>query len=184
MFAFQAADTEKLTLIYGAPAVTAVARSALNDTGRKTRTEISKQVRQVFNVSAAKVREKSYIQRQRGRLSQVDITYRDNRPHLGRFATSATRKVRVKVKKGGGTKTVRNAFRIERFGSLIWKRLTPIEAQSSRYRGRRIKIKVLRTIAIPEMVRATSNRRGLQEVIQRTYDRRFDHHFRRRLGLV
>lgn len=183
MFGFKSTDQERLRSIYGAATVVDVSRRALNDTGQRTRTEISKQVRNVFNVTAGKVREKSYVVRQRGNNSQVDIGYRDFRPHLGRFATSAQRNVRVKVRKKSGTKTVKGGFRIKKFGDLIWKRLTPKEAQSSKYRGRKTKIKVLRTIAIPEMVRATSNARGLQLVIQDTFDRRFDHHFKRKLGL-
>jgi len=183
MFAFRASDQARLRTIYGSDAVLDVSRRALFDTGKKTRTEISKQVRNVFNVTAGKVKEKSFVFRQRGNSSEVNIGYRDFRPNLGRFATGAKRNARVKIKKGRGVKTVRGGFRIEKFGSLIWKRLTPQEAQSSRYRNRKIKIKVLRTIAVPEMVRATSNTRELQQTIQKTFDQRFDHHFRRRLGL-
>jgi len=148
MFSFKASDSKKLSELYGKRMVEDVSRRALTETARKTRTEISKQVRKVFNVSAGKVREKSYVYRQRGRVSHVDIGYRDFRPNLGRFSTSAQKSVRVKINKKRGTKVVKGGFRIAKFGSLIWKRLTPQEAASSRYRGRRVKIKVLRTISV------------------------------------
>lgn len=179
---FKSGDYKRLEEIYGRNAVIDVSRKALNDTGFRLRTAVSKQVRNVFNVSAAVVREKAYVARQKGTSQEVTLRYRDYRPNLGRFATSA-QKPRVKIKKSRGTKAVKGGFRIERFGPLIWKRLTPEEARSPRYANRKVKIKVLRTIAVPEMVRATSNDKVLQKTVQDSYDQRFNHHFKRRLKL-
>ena len=183
MIVFKASDTKRLTEAFGSKHVLSVSRSALRDTGQKTRVEISKQIRKEFNVSAGEVRDRSYVTRDRGNVSDVAIGYRDFRPNLGRFATRAQKNVRVKVKKNRGTRLVRGGFRIPRFGSLIWQRLSPAEAALPRFSNRRVKIKVLRTISVPEMVRYRSNTAVIQHTVQDTFNKRFDHHFRRRLGL-
>ncbi len=186
MFQFRADDTKKLVQLYGAKNVSDVSRRALRDTGNKTRTAVSKEVRKVYNVSAAKVREKSFLARSYGTKEQVDLVYKDNRPNLGRFGTAAKSSPRVKIKKTGGTKVVKGGFRLLGRGTdeLIWKRLSAAEAASPKYAGRKVKIKVLRTIAVPEMVRSLSGGGVLQKDIQAHYDSRFDYHFRRRLGLT
>jgi len=183
MFAFKATDSKRLKEIYGSRTLTEVSRSALGDTGKKTRTALSKQVRTTFAITAKTVKDKSYVEFARGNTFGIDIKYRDYRPNLGRFSTSASSRVNVKIKKGRGTKTVKGGFRIDRYGSLIWKRLTAAEAASPKYANRKSKIKVLRTIAIPEMVYATSNHKSIQQTIDNTFESRFDHHFRRKLKL-
>ena len=183
MFAFKASDQDKLKEIYGRKLVMDVSRGALRDTGLKTRTAISKQVRKVFRVTASKVREKSYVTKNIGTGSEVILAYRDFRPNLGRFSTAASRNVKVKVKKTGGTKLVKGGFRIERYGPLIWKRLSAKEAASPKYAGRKSKIKVLRTIAIPEMVRYASDDSELKHMMQTTFESRFNYRFKRKLGI-
>ena len=184
-FAFKASNSEQLLRVYGREAFVNASRNALNDTSKKTRTEISRQVRRVFNINAGKVKEKSRLVRYSGNHQNIDIRYSDHRPNLGRFGTGSSKNIRVKVKRGRGSKKVYGGFRIRGRGAdhLIWKRLSPSEAKSTQYRARNVKIKVLRTIAVPEMVRSASNLPAIQSQIQSDYDARFDHHFRRQIGL-
>ena len=148
MFQFKPADSTKLMQTYGVKRVQDVTRMALRDTGNKTKTAVSKEVRKVYNVSAAKVREKSFLARSAGNIEQVDIVYKDNRPNLGRFGTAAKTSPRVKIKKGSGTRVVKGGFRILGRGTdeLIWKRLSAAEAASPKYKDRKVKIKVKITL--------------------------------------
>lgn len=184
MFEFKPADTARLKSIYGAAAVSDVSRRALNDTRKSLITEVGRQTRDIFNIKVADAKpSKVTVSAQGANLSATAI-YRGNRPSLGRFATRAQKKIRVKVKRGA-IKTVRDGFRMKNrpeFASLIWKRLSPAEAASNRYKGRKSKLKVLRSIAPPEMVRSVSDNVAVTTAVSGTYERRFDHYFKRKLG--
>lgn len=179
---YHAKDASRFITAFGPKIVRDAARAATNDATNKARTALSKEVRKKFNVSASVVRTKTFTRRVTLKGTEAELVYRDNRPGLHRFATSAQKKVNVKVLKKHRPRTVKGGFRIRGKGSLVWKRLTPAEAASPKYADRKVKIKVLRTISVPEMVRGVSGSKQIQKVFLDTYLRRFDYQFGRRLG--
>ena len=92
---------------------------AINRTAEQGKTEMSRRIRQEFNVTTAKVREKLFLKKAiaGGRLTiQAVLESRDPRGrrrsiNVINFAGRQVAKgVSVKVKKGGGRKVIRNAF--------------------------------------------------------------------------
>jgi hypothetical protein len=104
---------------------------ALNRTIEEGRTDMSREIRSEFNLSASKVREKLFIEKasfKGGRLTlQAALVSKDPRGrrrsiNLINFAARQTSKgVTVKIKKGGGRKTLPGAF-IANKGRTVFKR--------------------------------------------------------------
>jgi hypothetical protein len=183
---FKPADMESLMKTYSPKPVIKAHKLALRDTAKNARTQLSKDVRVRFDVAAATVKSKSFLVGDNGNSGTVKLIFRDFRPNLGRFDKgqgSNGRKVRVlKASRG---RTLKGSFKINKpkLDHLIFARLTKGEKSSSKYAGRKSGLKVLRTIAVPEMVGAVANNGRLDALIQSQYVKRFNHHFMRAIGL-
>ena len=62
--------------------------------------------------------------------------------------------------------------------------MTAAEKATPRYAHRKSGLKVLRTIAVPEMVGAVLDEGLLNAVIQEQYAKRFNYRFQREIGLI
>ena len=190
MHTFRVQDSQRLAQIYSPKAVSTASTRAIRDATKVGRTQLSKFVRQEYNVRASLVKDKSSIFVDRGTRATATLVYRDFRGNLGRFESSSTLngrtwKVRVKVRKRRGTKTVKKGFKIPAINrQLIWKRLTDREKALPKYAGRKSKIKVLRSISVPEMVNRVNKDKRVQATIQSNYEKRFNFHFQKQIGLL
>lgn len=189
MHTFRVQDSQRLAQIYSPKAVSTASTRAIRDATKVGRTQLSKFVRQEYNVRAGLVKDKSSIFVDRGTRATATLIYRDFRGNLGRFESSSSFnqewKVRVKVRKRRGTKTVKKGFKIPAINrQLIWKRLSDREKALPKYAGRRHKIKVLRSISVPEMVNRVNKDKRVQATIQSNYEKRFNFHFQKQIGLL
>lgn len=143
----------------------------LNDVGSKVRTQSTKAVRQRYNIKAKTIKDNMKIKRSRyndlGFAMQIE-SGRRNIIHFG--ARQTKRGVSVRVKKSSGTKVVKGGF-IGNNGRTVFKRV----------KDKRLPIKALKTLSIPQMF----NKEVLSDVdkeVSSTYAKRFQHHFEFYIG--
>jgi hypothetical protein len=143
------------------------ATSAINKIAAQTKTQISREIRQVFNVKAAAVKDAITVRRARiggteafviGTGARIPLKYFDAKKNARGIITT-------KVRKAGGRKPWPHAFFIASIGDNVFtrqdvpKRLTT----RGRYAGTGIKrqpIKKRFSVSIPQMI-------GNDEVVQR-----------------
>lgn len=140
---------------------------AVNRTTEQARTDMSREIRSVFNISAAKVREKLYVRYARfnsGQLfiSAALISFSKEGRGLEGFRTInlinfsaklVKRGVSVKIKKQGPRKTRLGAF-IGNTGRTVFERVPGtmmVTRNLSRGKKHREKIKPVGTIDVPQM---------------------------------
>ena len=140
-----------------------VTARALNRTIEQARTQMSKEIRQEFNVSAALVKERLRIKRAAfkggllslsAELSSPEGQKGGRRINLIRFGAKQTAKgVSVKIKKVGARKTVSGAF-IGNKGRTVFKRVPGSIMRSRASSGGKLhreRIEPVQTIDVPQM---------------------------------
>lgn len=167
-----------------------VAARALNRTVDQARTQMSREIRQEFNLSAAKVREKLQVRRASFKAGMLGLTAEllsrtasgRRSLNLANFDARQTASgVTVKVKKRGGRKLVRGAF-IGNRGRTVFERVPGTRmASRARYRGAHAqKIRPVQTIDVPQMF----NARRINAAVVAAIRSRFPAIFQRELAFA
>jgi hypothetical protein len=140
---------------------------AVNRTMEQARTDMSREIRQEFNITAAKVREKLFLRRAGFKGGQLSIEAallsqtKNGRRSINLINFQARQNaqgVAVKIKRAGGRKTIKGAF-IGNKGRTVFKR-----------RGKsRLPIDPLQTIDVPMMF----NTRKINNAVVRKIKEKF-----------
>lgn len=154
-----------------------VLSTAVNRTLAQAQTEMSKQIRSEFNLSAAKVREKLFVKRAafkagrftlEGVLESRDRSGKRRAINLINFAARETaRGLTVKIKKGGGRVLATRRGFIGNKGRTTFARVD----------RKRLPIKPLQTIDVPQMF----NTRKIKTAVLKKIRERFPVIFEREL---
>lgn len=157
---------------------TKVSTSTVNKTLAQAQTEMSKQIRSEFNLTASKVREKLAIRRAKfslgrfmveGALFSRDKSGRRRAINLINFGARQTKQgLTVKIKRGGGRQLASKRGFIGNKGRTAF----------SRVGEKRLPIKPLQTIDVPQMF----NTRRINAAVVRKIRERFPVIFERELA--
>lgn len=113
----------------------------VNDVGSKTRTRLTKGVRQTYNIKAADLKKHMKVKRSRYSDMRYTIDVRSKRFNAMRFGAKVLKKrgnVSVKIRKDRGRKVLQRAFKVQS-GAIL-----------QRVKGTQ-KIKAVTTVSIPQM---------------------------------
>lgn len=180
-------DTEKR--------INAATRMALNDTARHARTEAGRQVRQVWNLSAARTREEiktnklasskdlKAIVQVKGR--PISLVHFGAKARRGNVTTTARKSVRGKrrLKNQGVTVQImrgRNTYLPKAFiANVRAGRTSSYMGVFQRYGLSRLPIRNMASVGVPTMVKQERVWRPLMQSINDRLRRRVDHHLKR-----